>query len=346
MDAELVDPLEDARWARLVAGAPGALVFHTPAWLRLLRRQYGYELAAWCVRDGDRLVAGLPVARVVSRLTGRRLVAIPFCDLCGPLVQRDAAPEAEAALLRLIAAERARAGLDLEIHEAVAGLDGAQPSQRFWHHAVPLSRDVEAVEAAFTKSQVKRGARKARKEGLGLERRTDAAALDAFYGLHLATRRRQGVPIQPRRFIRRFAELFADGLGFVALVGEDGAPPAAAAVFLTFGDTVTYKYGASDPGQLRRRPNNLLFLDVIHWACAEGYEQLDLGRTDLDNEGLREFKLSWGARERDVAYTFLSDGRRAPSRRSGGSRAVQAVLRRSPPVVSRVVGEALYRHFP
>src|SRR4051794_40964818 len=216
--AEVLDPIADPRWEAFVTGVPEALVFHHPAWLGLLRDQYRYELLAWVLLDGDAVVGGLPVARVRSRLTGTRLVAVPFCDLCGPLLASDAPPGARDELLATIADQRRREGLGLEIHEEVAGLDGATASQRFAHHVVALADDPAAVEAGFTKSHVLRGARKAQRLGLRVERRTDRDALDAFYRLHLETRRHQGVPIQPRSFIRRFGDLFERDMGHVGLV--------------------------------------------------------------------------------------------------------------------------------
>src|SRR3712207_7808324 len=41
-----------------------------------------------------------------------------------------------------------------------------------------------------------------------------------FFRLHVQTRRRQGVPTQPRRFIMAFEDLFTEALGFVALARD------------------------------------------------------------------------------------------------------------------------------
>jgi CelD/BcsL family acetyltransferase involved in cellulose biosynthesis len=104
---------------------------------------------------------------------------------------------------------------------------------------------------------------------------------------------------------------------------------------------LTYKYGASDPRSLAARPNNLLFMEAIRWGCEHGLRTLDLGRTHWGQEGLRAFKLSWGAEERELRYRHL--GRAAPrDARIGG--ALSVLIRRSPPVASRLIGEVLYRH--
>jgi lipid II:glycine glycyltransferase (peptidoglycan interpeptide bridge formation enzyme) len=208
---------------------------------------------------------------------------------------------------------------------------------------LPLAGDVAEVESRYSKSQIKRGIKKARREGLQAEHRTDRAALDAFYALHLRTRRKLGVPTQPKRFIHRFGELFEAGLGFVELVLDEGRP-IAAAVFLTYNGTLTYKYGASDERELGKRPNNLLFAEAIRWACESGFHTLDFGRTDLDNEGLRAFKRSWGANEEELSYTYFTD--REPSAEPQlRDRVMSATIKRAPAGVSRLVGETLYKHF-
>jgi CelD/BcsL family acetyltransferase involved in cellulose biosynthesis len=128
----------------------------------------------------------------------------------------------------------------------------------------------------------------------------------------------------------------------VALAHVDGAV-AAAAVFLTTGSVVTYKYGASDADALGSRPNHLVFASTIDWAREQGFALLDFGRTDLGHEGLRAFKASWGAQERTLDYTYVGE-RPGPRAEGRALRALGAVIRRSPPVVGRVIGSLLYRH--
>lgn len=341
-ETRLIDPIADPDWLELVGSSPNAELFHHPRWLELLRSQYGYEFQACCIAGSRGIEAGIPIARVESRLTGRRLVSVPFSDVCAPLLARDGSPTALEALGPALAGEAGRSGLELTIHAALPSTPGAFVQPSFFRHLLPLSGDPAEVEQRYSKSQVKRGIKKARREGLGVERRTDAAALDAFYSLHLTTRRKLGVPTQPKRFIRRFEELFDAGMGFVGLV-LDEREPIAAAVFLTFNGTVTYKYGASDTSKLAKRPNNLLFAETIRWACEEGFDTLDFGRTDIDNDGLRSFKRSWGAEEVELSYTYLTESEPSPGP-GLRDRVMGATIRRSPAFVGRLIGEALYRH--
>jgi CelD/BcsL family acetyltransferase involved in cellulose biosynthesis len=339
---ERLDPLSDPRWARFVDRVPGALIFHHPAWIRLVAGQYGYPISAWVMSTpGGDLAAGLPVALRRSRITGTQFIALPFSDACPPLID-PASGVGPGEFARRLDDERKARGLDLEVRAGLPA-DGAVVSKTFVSHRLALERDVAAVEARFAKRQVKRGIAKALREGVAIERRADPEGLRRFYRLHALTRRRQGVPTQPKRFIMQFAELFDLGLGFV-LIARHRSRDASAAVFLSVGGTLTYQFGASDPRHLTARPNNLLFMEAIRWGCESGHHTLDLGRTDLDNHGLRAFKSSWGAVESPLFYSRFGP----PVGVNGGRhlrRLMHATIPRAPTLFGRLVGTALYRHF-
>ena len=238
----------------------------------------------------------------------------------------------------------AELGLTVEVRGAVAADVPTQVVDSYHLHDIPLEADVDAVVQRFVRrSQILRGVRRAEREGLVVERRTDEVALAEFYDLHVATRRRQGVPTQPKSFILGFEQLFARDLGFV-LVVRDGEQAIAAAVFLAFNGTLIYKYGASDPAALGKRPNNLLFLEAIRWGCAASMHTLDLGRTDIGHESLREFKASWGAHESTLEYHEFGGAPRDVESTGDVARHLAPIIRRSPPIVGRMIGAALYRY--
>ena len=337
---QTIDPIADDRWQSFVARSDNATIFHHSDWLQLLHQQYRYPMLARCVLDSEgQIVAGLPFAYVASRLTGKRVVALPFSDLC-PVAS--AGPDSDEALELLAAtvqSEHVRTGLDAEIRAPLAGIGTAGKS--FYHHVVALDDGLEAVTARFKKNQ-RRDVTRAGREGIAVRPGTSVSDLDSFYRLHLATRKRQGVPTQPRSFIRSFARLFDRGLGFVLLATFEGQP-VAGAVYLQWGKTLVYKYGASSPSFLKKRPNHAIFMESIRLSCEQGLQALDFGRTDLDNEGLRSFKLGWGATERELAYVTLSRRRRHSG--DGVPGFAKTLITRTPAITGRLAGVALYRHY-
>jgi len=209
-------------------------------------------------------------------------------------------------------------------------------------HELELGGGLDAVKRRF-RAQMRRNIARAQRDGVVVRRADERSDLvDTYYSLHVRTRRRQGVPVQPRRFFRLLWDgLIAQGLGTVILAYA-GTGPIAGAVFLHWNGATTYKFGASDPAHWALRPNNLLFWEAISDACARGDRLFGFGRTDLENHGLREFKSGWGARELPLVYTYVGG---APTS-DGNSlvlRALAVAIKRSPSWVCRAVGEAGYR---
>src|SRR3954453_5612011 len=120
----ILHPVADPRWSSFVGRAPGATIFHHPAWLDLIRARYGYPIAVCCVLDErGAVVAGVPLALVRSPLTGRRLVAFPFSDACPPLgAGRDLA-----VLGGALDDLSRQMGVSLEVRSAFAQAPGALP---------------------------------------------------------------------------------------------------------------------------------------------------------------------------------------------------------------------------
>jgi Acetyltransferase (GNAT) domain len=337
-ELELADP----RWRSFVAGRPESTAFHDPAWAELLADCYGYRsFALGVLDDRGRLLAGLPFLETKTLRRRRRWVSLPFSDMCEPLATDTTSA---AALAEGLEQARTEAGIEhLEVRSELVAR-GAARSLQGLRHVLELDRDEAAVFRRLSRSQVQRNVARARKEGVLVrqaERRGDLER--TFFDLQLETRRRLGVPIQPRRFYTLLWDrLLEPGRGFL-LLAYSGATPIGGAVFLHSARTVTYKYGASLKSHWHLRGNALIFWTAIQLGCASGAETLDFGRTELRHEGLRTFKRSWGTRELPLRYTTfgaLSERRTPALARS----ALASVIRHSPPFVCRAVGASLYKY--
>ena len=69
------------------------------------------------------------------------------------------------------------------------------------------------------------------------------------------------------------------------------------------GGHALYKFGASDHAYQHLRPNNLVMWSGIRECAGRGCGRLHFGRTSAGNEGLRRFKLGFGAREEEIRYS-------------------------------------------
>jgi CelD/BcsL family acetyltransferase involved in cellulose biosynthesis len=337
----LILETHDPRWSHFVTSCDESLPFHHPSWTDLLFDCYGYRsFALAATNGGGEITAGLPVMEVKRPFGKKRWVSLPFTDQCPPL---GATPESmEDLVTELDRARRAAGVTSLEVRGPVGG-ENAHPRTSAVSHHLRLRPDAADLFRTFKRSN-QRLIHQAERKGVVVERaETMRDLVDVFYGLHLQTRRRQGVPVQPRRFFRLMWErVLAPGYGFLLLAYANGAA-IAGAVFLAWNGTLSYKFGASDPDFWRLRANNLTMWRAIQWGCTNGYEQFDFGRTDLENDGLRSFKNSWGAVESPLTYTWIAD---TPVKvRSNAIQApIARVIQISPPWVCRIIGEALYKY--
>jgi CelD/BcsL family acetyltransferase involved in cellulose biosynthesis len=342
MDAAVVlRPLQDPRWSSFVTSHRSALPFHHPSWAAMLAECYRFRAFCITVQDqAGQIIAGLPVLEVRHGLGRPRWVSLPFTDHCPPLTTGAAGT----GLARQLGEARRASGVGRFEVRAALPAGGAHRDGTFLTHHLALGASEEALLASFHPNQVRRNIRRAERAGVTI-RLGDAEpdVTEVFYGLHTRTRRRLGVPVQPLRYFRLlWRRVLQPGLGAVLIAELDGAP-VAGGIFLASGAACVYKYGASDERQWSARPNHLLFWEAIRWATAKGCRTFDFGRTDLGDEGLRQFKARWGTVERELAYSVFAD---APPRVSGvGVPALlRSVIRRGPTVLPRALGEVLYRY--
>jgi CelD/BcsL family acetyltransferase involved in cellulose biosynthesis len=333
-------------WIDFVRSQPRATCFHHPAWAGLLTDCYGYQAFALALTDdAGRTVAGLPVIEVTRPWGERRWVSLPFTDHCTPLAIDDDA--LQNLVLNLIEAQKIynlssiRVRADLKMHGA--GGDSFNSRSDAFLHTLRLQPDAQSLFRRFNKTQVQRNILKAERVGVSVHWGDSLCDLEVFYSLHVGTRRRLGIPVQPKRFFDLLWEgILSAGLGFLLIVYKDDRP-IAGAVFLVSNGVIIYKYGASDHKFLRFRPNNLLFWHAIRWGCDNGYHTFDFGRTDAENAGLRKFKNGWGTDEVPLVYSVVGS---RPTKFSLGrrSKVLSGIIRCSPPWVCRAIGELFYKY--
>lgn len=332
--------ISDPAWMQFVAQRPEATLFHHPAWSHLLAEVYGYvPFVRAFVDDRGALVAALPVMEIRSVLTGRRFVSLPFTDYCPPLVSEGADSHALALALEKEWDGRAV----LEIRAPLPRQPHVHPCSRATHHTLAIGTDEKALLASFDKD-TRYNIRRGQRNGVTVTLDRSLEGMAAFYRLQVLTRHRLGVPVQPWRFFAHLHRLVIEpGLGFVLLARADGQL-LSAAVLLNWNGTLIGKYLASDARRWAMRPNHVLIWEAIRWACQNGYHTLDFGRTDDEDEGLRRFKLGWGAREEPLTYSYLASRPPSPLGERA-QRALSYVIRHSPQSVCCAIGELLYAHF-
>jgi hypothetical protein len=342
-EMQRINPAEDSNWNLLLAAQPRCSFFHTTEWARVLTDTYGYTPVCFGADGAGGGKSWLPLMEVDSWLTGRRGIGLPFTDDCKPLC-------AEAGIFQKLfrnAVEfgknrgwkyiECRGGREL-FHEVPASLS-------FYGHSLDLTAD-EAGLFSRLESSVRRAVRKAEKAGVTVQVLQSQEAVRAFYRLQCMTRKKHGLPPQPFDFfLNIYRHILSQNMGIVVLAKHQGRP-VAGSVYFNFGDEVIYKFGASDERYQDLRGPNLVMWTAIKEFARRGAKRMDLGRTSMGNEGLRKFKLGWGAGEHKIEYVkfdlkkneFVTDA-------DGTSGWHTRIFRRLPGALSRTVSMVLYKHW-
>jgi len=338
----VIDPMKCPQWDALVSTCKGRSFFHGSAWAQVLQETYRHRPVYFCRFVKGAITGILPVMEVSSSWTGCKGVSLPFTDLCAPLYSSVA--DARALYSAAVRYGKDRGWRILECRSSATEWAGASRSVAFLGHVINLEDGSEALFHRF-KSPVRCAIRKAERAGVRVEFSTSLQSMRSFYRLHCLARRRYGMPCQPFRFFENIARLMlGEGFGFIATALYEDLP-VAAAVFFRDGQEAFFKFGASDYAYQHLRPNNLVMWESIKKCSDASLTRLHMGRTSLNQRGLRRFKLGFGACEVPIDYvkysfrkgTFVKGVDYAESW-------LNSLFRRFPAPILRLTGNLLYPH--
>jgi CelD/BcsL family acetyltransferase involved in cellulose biosynthesis len=348
-EISVVDPRTCPDWDAFVESRADANVFHTSGWARVLLDTYKFRPLYHVGRDGSgAFQSAVALMQVDGRLTKRRLVGLPFSDVCPPLLDAAGDSAGLVTAVQRAAAETGACRVELRGPASVP-LDsfGFSGGAAFYQHVIPIAASAEETAKGFH-SSARRAIRKAEREGLSVHEANSLDDMREFYRLMVLTRKKHGLLPQPWRFFANIhRHMIETGAGHLLLADFAGRP-VAGDLLLRFRDQMVYKFNASDPRFLHLRPNNILLWQAIRLSAGLGCRSLDLGRCDDDNEGLRRFKLLWGSDEKMLRYyTHTPTGATNGSLVSSalGQSLLTHFVRLAPEYALRGMGSAIYHNF-
>ncbi|NVD36671.1 FemAB family XrtA/PEP-CTERM system-associated protein [Marinobacter lutaoensis] len=345
-----VFPIED--YDRYVGDSPRATPYHASAWLQAIEKAYGHT--AWIVSGhrGGALCGVLPLVEVRRPIGQPILVSLPFCDLAGPLADEPALEERlvqaarDLARTNGIARLQVRSGGRAVAPEAIAAGDARDKVRML----MPLPRTSADLFQSF-KPKLRSQVRKAEKNGLTSQVRTDPEALDPFYRVFSANMRRLGSPVHSRSWFRELQRSYGERL-LVGLV-HLGDTPVGAGIVLIQGDRASIPWASTLAEHNHLAPNMLLYWTLLSRVCDSGCREFDFGRSTL-GEGTYRFKKQWGAVAHELIWRDggvaddASAGTRSPATGGGwmsGLRPlVELLWSRLPPGLVNWLGPKLRRY--
>ncbi|MFX0194925.1 MAG: lipid II:glycine glycyltransferase FemX [Candidatus Hodarchaeota archaeon] len=344
-----INPLNHTRWDAFVENHPYASVYHHSSWMKVIAITYRHVTPlCFLVEDKDyNIHSAIPCFIVTSKVTGTRMVSLPFTSYCDPLVHEqgdfillfdtvvDKFNKISASYLEFRVLKKTDLFKDerLKIHNY------------YKTHILNLKAGFEEIKRQFPRD-ILYSRRRALKSGVTVRQYSCEQDLKDFYLIHAKTRKRQGFPVQPYAFFKNMVEIMHPQGHFVLLVGELDRRVIAGMVLFKFNNLISFEIGASDPKYLAVRPNHLLIWTAIEMACSEGYHYFDFGKSPPENKGLIEFKTRWGAHALDVPYFYYPEikGLMSMEQSTWKHRMLMSLNSHMPLSLAKVIGRIAYCH--
>jgi lipid II:glycine glycyltransferase (peptidoglycan interpeptide bridge formation enzyme) len=127
-------------------------------------------------------------------------------------------------------------------------------------------------------------------------------------------------------------------------VAGKGDQPIAGILTMVHGKKMYYKYGGSDARFNSLGATPTLLWKAIQAAKSAGMEELDLGRSELENRGLIQFKERWGAQSVRLTLWRGPIGEVSLSLERLKLRLVKSVCASMPQKILVMAGRLMYRH--
>ncbi len=344
-----IDPRNDNRWDELVKSCSNSSIYHSRSWLNVIVNSYGYQPFFLVLEDSNKeLIAGFPAVRVSSRLTGKRVVGISFSDYAD-IITRNGNLIKEFSLMVIQYLEKTKSlPLEISCHDNCKLVSQFQTTRQTWNHSIQIKDSMDTMKQLFS-SKARQNINIARKKGLLVEYSNTLSDMNEFYSLYVTMRKRKGLLPQPFNFFKSIHKIYQskDMLDLIFII-NNGKRVAGILIIAEPEFATTYAlYSGSLTEAKFFRANDILYYHCIKRSIERGMKTLDLGRTSIDNLGLRRFKLKWGAKESVIStyqYPFKGEKQLLLFNRHSHKKIIHYFLSKMPSSVLKTVGGIVYPH--
>ncbi len=328
-------------WEALTEAAPGATMAHAEPWLTVISRGLGHQDRSLIAeRDGE--VCGvLPMMLLSHWLFGTFHVSLPWLDYGGVI-----ADDPDTCQL-LLQAATTQAGADGASFIELRSVERVRPELPTRDDKVTLVLELGSVEAAWSQLEptVRNKVRKAQRAGLtchfgGQE------LIPKFYRVFARNMRDLGTPVWGVALFENILTAFPKTSG-IALI-RVGQKPIGGGLVLCFKDTVHVLSASSLRPFFHMCPNNLLYWEVIRWACETGYRQFDFGRSTVGS-GTYNFKKQWGTAVKPLPWQYVLLNRNGIPQLNPSNPRLKVLIelwKRLPLAIATWLGPRIVRHLP
>ena len=361
-------------WDGYVRQHPDASLFHLFGWRGAIHKTYGHATyylmlmacdapvdAAPGRAEGWRLspecVLGvLPLIHLKHMLFGNCLVSLPYVDSGGILASCREAEESLLSEVIRLARKVGAARIELRHERVVAGYDEMNSfgsgalnlpltivtRSNKVRMLLNLPKSSELLRESF-KSKLRSQINKPLKEGCTF-RMGGLELLEDFYKVFLVNMRDLGSPVHSIKLMRHVLSEFSESSKIIVIYKAKEA--VAAALVVGFEKMLRNPWASSLRKYASLSPNMLLYLRVLEYACDNGYQVFDFGRSSA-GEGTYKFKEQWGAVPAPLYWHYIFLDGKLPNLEGSEKERFEKATRywqKLPLVVTRVIGPSIRKH--
>ena len=294
-------------WDRFVLDHECGTGYHLYSWNNVISEVFGHDTIYLMVKNESGVVVGVaPLVILSSRLFGGFLVSLPFLNYGGILATNQ---EVRASLEASVEKIAIRKNLDhVELRQQHIVATSWISSERKVSMRLSLPSTYEELQKKFP-SKLRSQVRRAQKEGM-TTRIGGSECLDEFYAVFSRCMRDLGTPVYAKSFFAKILEVFPKEAR-ICIVSHGGGPVAAGFLY-GFRSSLEIPWAASDKRFNKLAPNMMLYGAVLEYACQQGFQVFDFGRSSPDS-GTYRFKEQWGAQPHQLYwYYWMGQGRQVP----------------------------------
>lgn len=280
------------------------LIFYQSIWSEVLKKGLGGQPLYFCLREGGKIVAGLPGVLLNFKIFKILYASIPYGNLIG---NRSCFPM----MMDFLDVEFRKRKIDQVRITESPFIEPFRPET-----FKPVSAKCTLLDLKrFNKeriwdsyrSEVRRAIRKAQRNGLSVRRATSREEVEIFYRLYFSSmeRNRAAAKYPLQWFYALYNILIQHGKANI-LFAVKGDQYIAGVVLIYSSDSIHYLHNGSEKAHLESRPNDLIVDQIIQDSLKEGKTTMDFMGSDANDLPLLRFKEKWGSQSLDL-YTYVKD---------------------------------------
>jgi len=280
------------------------LIFYQSIWSEVLKKGLGGQPLYFCLREGGKIVAGLPGVLLNFKIFKILYASIPYGNLIG---NRSCFPM----MMDFLDVEFRKRKIDQVRITESPFIEPFRPET-----FKPVSAKCTLLDLKrFNKeriwdsyrSEVRRAIRKAQRNGLSVRRATSREEVEIFYRLYFSSmERNRAVAKYPLHWFDAIYEILIQRKKADILLAIKDDEYMAGVVLIYSTTSNHYLHNGSAEAYLENRPNDLIVDYIIQKGVEEGKTTLDFMGSDPNDLSLLRFKEKWGSQSMDL-NTYVRD---------------------------------------